>query len=121
MLVVTVLKGVEFRGDDVLKVYLRKPGAAALMAVLIFGVSAPNYDGPRTRSVQAGYELAASCIARENPTEIADRFISRCRIASIRREFPTQHLHETLREIDRGVTPSKRKAWKLLNDKRFER
>lgn len=60
-----------------------------------------------------------SCQARDNLQEVADSFIIRCRKASIRREFPGQLYSNTLGEILRGRSADERKAWKLLNDRRF--
>jgi hypothetical protein len=62
---------------------------------------------------------SVSCQANENLWEMADFFISRCRKSSVRREFPSQLLYESLRQIKNGSTASHRKAWKLLNDGRF--
>lgn len=64
---------------------------------------------------------ASDCVANNNLNEIADKFISRCRKASIRREFPRELLNVTLREIKAGKTKKHKTAWKLLNDKRFEK
>lgn len=60
-----------------------------------------------------------SCQARDNLWDVADSFISRCRKASIRREFPGQLYSTTLGDILRGSSADERKAWKLLNDRRF--
>lgn len=88
---------------------LPAPAAAA-------SVTAPALD-PSVHAQAAG----PSCVARENPHEIADYFISRCRRASIRREFPSEYLHYNLRAIEQERTANGRKAWKLLNDSRFAR
>ncbi|GHH40747.1 hypothetical protein GCM10018773_22360 [Streptomyces candidus] len=61
------------------------------------------------------------CKANNNLDEIAAKFISRCRKASIRREFPGTHLSRNLGEIKAGKSANDKKAWKLLNDKRFEK
>lgn len=60
-----------------------------------------------------------SCAAGDNLNQIADTFISRCRKASIRREFPGSHLTKTVRIIKADSTAIGKKAWKLLNDSRF--
>ena len=65
--------------------------------------------------------LAGNCVANDNLGETADSFISRCRLASIRREFPAELLGETLGTIKRGKSAKHRKAWKLLNDGRFKK
>jgi hypothetical protein len=49
--------------------------------------------------------------------DIADSFISRCRKASIRQEFPGELLNETLGNIKAGNAANYKKAWKLLNDR----
>lgn len=63
--------------------------------------------------------FAADCVAKNNLSEKADPYISRCRKASIRKEFPSEHLNDTLGDIQKGKSASEKKAWKLLNDKRF--
>lgn len=60
-----------------------------------------------------------SCRANDNLGEIADHFISRCRRASIRREFPGQYLYSTLGAIKNDSSAAGKTAWKLLNDNRF--
>jgi hypothetical protein len=87
-----------------------------------------NLDAQRqaqyTERVEAAIARAralASCVANECLTERADPFISRCRKASIRREFPSELLQETLGAIKNGTTAKHKKAWKLLNDNRFKK
>ncbi|WP_437510296.1 hypothetical protein [Sorangium sp. So ce1099] len=65
--------------------------------------------------------MAQSCKARENPQETADSFIARCRKASIGRVFPTHLLHTKLGDIRKGKLWDYKTAWKLLNDRRFEK
>ena len=62
---------------------------------------------------------ARNCVAKDNLDEKADSFISRCRKASIRQEFPTELLNTTLGNIRRGKSKKYKRAWKLLNDGRF--
>lgn len=62
-----------------------------------------------------------NCEANDNLNDIADDFISRCRKASIRREYPTELLYETLKDIKRGNGANYKRAWKLLNDGRFKK
>ncbi|MBA2662355.1 MAG: hypothetical protein H0U74_08665 [Bradymonadaceae bacterium] len=66
-----------------------------------------------------GLCTAQSCLANENLDEIADTFISRCRQAKIRQEFPSQLLTSRLGDIKKGKDADSKKAWKLLNDNRF--
>jgi hypothetical protein len=68
-----------------------------------------------------GNLTAENCEANDNLTEIANSFISRCRKASIRREFPGELLNETLGAIKKGKSAQHKKAWKLLNDNRFKK
>ncbi len=65
--------------------------------------------------------VAGNCVANDNLGEVADSFISRCRKASIRSEFPGELLSETLGNIKKGKTARHKKAWKLLNDNRFKK
>jgi hypothetical protein len=60
-----------------------------------------------------------NCNYRDNLGEIAESYISCCRKASIRREFPSQHYYLTLAEIKSDRSGNGRKAYKLLNDGRF--
>jgi Domain of unknown function (DUF4157) len=70
---------------------------------------------------EPGVGVAGNCIANDNLGETADSFISRCRKASIRSEFPGELLSETLGNIKKGKTARHKKAWKLLNDNRFKK
>ena len=62
---------------------------------------------------------AATCVASENLDEKALSFIGRCRKGSIHREFPGELAAESLGAIKNGASATHKKAWKLLNDKRF--
>ncbi|MFD1538284.1 hypothetical protein [Nonomuraea guangzhouensis] len=62
-----------------------------------------------------------SCNARDNLSAIANDFISKCRKASIRQEFPSEFLPDTLGTIQKIKTARGKTAWKLLNDNRFKR
>jgi hypothetical protein len=68
-----------------------------------------------------GPAAAGDCVANNNLGETADSFISRCRKASIRSEFPGEFLGSTLGEIKKGKSARHKKAWKLLNDNRFKK
>jgi hypothetical protein len=46
--------------------------------------------------------------------DIADSFISRCRKASIRQEFPGELLNETLGNIKAGNAANYKKAWRIF-------
>lgn len=62
-----------------------------------------------------------SCEANDNLSLLADTFISVCRKASIRREFPSEFLNSYLEDIKINKSASGKKAWKLLNDNRFKK
>ncbi|MBE9007566.1 hypothetical protein IQ259_21510 [Fortiea sp. LEGE XX443] len=62
-----------------------------------------------------------SCEANDNLSLFADTFISVCRKASIRREFPSEFLKYYLEDIKSNKSAIGKKAWKLLNDGRFKK
>ncbi|MEH2321404.1 hypothetical protein [Nostoc sp.] len=62
-----------------------------------------------------------SCEANDNLSLFADTFISICRKASIRREFPSDFLNSSLEDIKKNKLATGKKAWKLLNDSRFKK
>ena len=64
---------------------------------------------------------AADCIANNNLGDNAQAYIGRCRSGGINSEFPKEMLSLTLKEIKGGSSAAHNKAWKLLNDKRFEK
>lgn len=101
------------------RAFVRLSAAVIFAAILLAGVNpaAGALEGP----VAAGYHLMANCQANSNLSEIADGFISRCRKASIRREFPAQYLDRTLGEIKGDSSADGKRAWKLLNDGRFSK
>ncbi|MBD2338637.1 hypothetical protein H6G64_16820 [Calothrix sp. FACHB-156] len=62
-----------------------------------------------------------SCEANDNLSLFADTFISVCRKATIRREFPGEFLNSYLEDIKNNKSATGKKAWKLLNDTRFKK
>lgn len=62
-----------------------------------------------------------SCQYEDNLEESASSFISRCRKSGVRREFPSEYNEKTLREIKRDKSADGKKAYKLLNDRRFKK
>lgn len=62
-----------------------------------------------------------SCQYNDSLDESANSFISRCRKGGIRREFPREYDGKTLREIKRDKSADGKKAYKLLNDRRFKK
>jgi hypothetical protein len=74
-----------------------------------------------TISLLAGCEenKTSDCTYDNNLTEVADSYISRCRRAKIRSEFPGQYYNLTLDEIKGDRSGDGKKAYKLLNDNRF--
>ncbi|MEU8568889.1 hypothetical protein AB0C51_11090 [Streptomyces pathocidini] len=84
----------------------------------------PVASAPEPASAPADIDAARTCRAGDNLDEVAAKFISRCKKGSIRREFPTDRLSRTLSEIFDGKRRGDRddvKAWKLLNDRRFDK
>ncbi|MDF5712212.1 MAG: hypothetical protein PUP90_32185 [Nostoc sp. S4] len=57
-----------------------------------------------------------SCEANDNLSLFADTFISACRKASIRREFPSEYLNSYLEDIKNDKSAPGKRAWKFLND-----
>ena len=82
---------------------------------LLFGHAALNGD----LAIQPAY--AGDCVAKNNLSEKAQSFISRCRKGSIKSKFPGEFLSKTLGEIKKGSTSKHKTAWKLLNDNRFKK
>jgi hypothetical protein len=66
-------------------------------------------------------QTVASCLGKDNLTSTADAFISRCKKGSIRGEFPSEFNQVTLAVIKRNKTARGKRAWKLLNDHRFDK
>lgn len=91
---------------------------AGAMATATTGQSAGE---PRHSTTTAVVIAADACVANENLGEIATNFISRCRMGSIRQEFPGQHYGDTLEYIKGCGERSCKTAWKLLNDNRFKK
>lgn len=90
--------------------------------VAVSGVAPAASASPAPAPVPAAAAAAArDCVAINNLDELAATFISRCRKASIRREYPGTHLSRYLGEIRSGKTANDKKAWKLLNDNRFKK
>ncbi|MEV0239423.1 hypothetical protein AB0I06_05715 [Streptomyces sp. NPDC050674] len=110
---------------------MRRVLASAVLALSIGGLVAPAVSAAPAQvsgqvAVSAADDLAAArnCRAGDNHDEVAAKFISRCKKGSIRREFPTDRLSRTLGEIFAGKQSGDRddvKAWKLLNDRRFDK
>lgn len=92
---------------------------AASIALALF-ISAGPTLAPSTANLTP-IASAADCKAGHNLGDIADSYISRCRKASVRREFPKEFLNKTLAQIKSTPGINARKAWKLLNDKRWNR
>lgn len=72
-------------------------------------------------SVISQVRPGGSCEANENLSLFADTFISACRKASIRREFPSEYLNSYLEDIKNNSSAAGKRAWKLLNDGRFKK
>ncbi|MGY1578110.1 hypothetical protein [Streptomyces sp. MN13] len=103
----------------------------ALRRVLVSAALTLSLGGlvvPEAVAVPAAVDVVAaaapSCRAGDNLDEVAAKFISRCKKGSIRREFPSDRLSRTLGQIYDGKLRGDRddvKAWKLLNDRRFDK
>jgi hypothetical protein len=100
-----------------LSTFARRATMVVLSCMLLTGAS-PALDAQAAATSTT--QNPASCRPDDNLNDLAGRFISRCRKASIRRVFPAQHLGETLGQIKNGPgLKSYKTAWKLLNDGRF--
>ncbi|MEV0982244.1 hypothetical protein [Streptomyces sp. NPDC049915] len=104
--------------------------APALLALSLGGLAVPAASAaPASVPVvqaadDAGLVAGRDCRAGDNLDEIAAKFISRCKKGSIRREFPSDRLSRSLGQIYDGKQRGDRddvKAWKLLNDRRFDK
>ncbi|NDU71764.1 hypothetical protein GWI34_03865 [Actinomadura sp. DSM 109109] len=67
----------------------------------------------------AALAAPAGCKVNDNLGATADDYISRCRKAVVRGEFPSEYLDLTLAVIKVDRTTTGRKAWKLLTDSRW--
>lgn len=104
-------------GEIIRGFFVRLSAVTIFAAMLLAGASPAA--GALESSTTAESHLMVNCQAKSNLSETADRFISRCRKGSIRREFPAQYLSRTLGEIKGDSGADGKKAWKLLNDGRF--
>ncbi|MGV9888699.1 hypothetical protein [Streptomyces sp. NPDC003395] len=101
--------------------------ALSLGALAVPAATAAPVAAPTAVVVPQADDTAAAgrdCRAGDNLDEIAAKFISRCKKGSIRREFPSDRLSRSLQEIYDGKQRGDRddvKAWKLLNDRRFDK
>ncbi|MFJ9418994.1 hypothetical protein ACIRPT_33270 [Streptomyces sp. NPDC101227] len=107
---------------------LRRAFIAGVLTLALGGLVAPAASAVApagaadARSTTAS--AALSCRAADNHEEIAAKFISRCKKGSIRSEFPSDRLSRSLGQIYAGKRSGDRddvKAWKLLNDRRFDK
>jgi hypothetical protein len=95
------------------------PQSQVVLGGNVFEANQPT--GSTTSFTVFAPDLFGNCKTNDNLGEVADSFISRCRKASIRAEFPGELLGETLGNIKRGNAANYKKAWKLLNDGRFKK
>ncbi|MEH1842759.1 MAG: hypothetical protein V7L20_29500 [Nostoc sp.] len=110
---------------------LQKPLASLLtMGLLVQPIathSQPltyNYNNPslfQQSLLISQFRPGDSCEANDNLSLFADTFISVCRKASIRREFPSEFINSSLENIKKSKSAIGKKAWKLLNDSRFKK
>lgn len=100
------------------------PAALAFTALFTIAPTASAVPAADPATVASEFTAPRDCVAGNNHDEVAAKFISRCKKGSIRREFPTDRLSRSLGEIYAGKQGGDRddvKAWKLLNDKRFDK
>ncbi|AJT63375.1 hypothetical protein [Streptomyces chattanoogensis] len=106
---------------------LRRAFVASVLTLALGGLMAPAASAAPSGAADVRatpVSAALSCRAADNHGEIAAKFISRCKKGSIRREFPTDRLSRSLGQIYDGKLRGDRddvKAWKLLNDRRFDK
>ena len=102
-----------------------KSGLLAILAISLVLLPACDTDDDDDDRGSGGLQppimQVVSCEYRDNLDSTADNFISRCRKASIRREFPGEYYGTTLRAISQDNSANGRKAYKLLNDNRFKK
>jgi hypothetical protein len=103
---------------------LRRVLVSAALTLALGGLLVPEAVAAPAAAVDIVAAAAPSCRAGDNLDEVAAKFISRCKKGSIRREFPSDRLSRTLGQIYDGKLRGDRddvKAWKLLNDRRFDK
>lgn len=94
--------------------------AISMIALLPLAGAAPAVAATTQPEVAAiSASAAKDCVAKNNPEDIAKSFIERCRKGSIHREYPGTHYSKRVGDIQKGSSKDDKKAWKLLNDKRF--
>ncbi|MFG2445248.1 hypothetical protein ACGFQG_20480 [Nocardia fluminea] len=110
-----------------MKTMIRAIAAPAVFFALL-GIGAPTVSAASmVHAETVTIDLISqglSCRAADNHGEVAAKFISRCKKGSVRSEFPSDRLSRTLGEIYAGKMSGDRddvKAWKLLNDHRFDK
>ena len=100
--------------------YRRSRLAALVIACTFLLLPLTACEGGKTNKPASQEEVQrTSCKFEDNFNETADSFISRCRKAGIRGEFPTEYYPVTLGEIDRDRSRRGRKARKLLTRRRW--
>lgn len=104
---------------DAIKNSMRRAVVVACTIAILVGMG-PVLEASAAPNVGYLYLLPVD-IPDQDLDEIADNYISKYRMASIRRKFHGQHLFEPLRLIKSGSSASHKQAWKLLNDNRFSK
>ena len=94
---------------------------ALLVSILAFSPVITGCFGSDIGSGGVIESNAADCKFANNPLETANSFISRCRKAGIRGEFPDEYLYVMLGEIDRDKSARGRKARKLLTRNKWKK
>lgn len=86
-------------------------------SIALSGMSAATTTKATPTVVGATHALIPpGCAVAANLGATADDYISQCRLASVRRVFPSQYLFATLAQIKVDRTTAGRTAWKLLTN-----
>jgi hypothetical protein len=96
---------------------------ARLVLIFVLALSSPMLlTGCFGEDVGSGGVInAESCQYSDNLNSTAESFISRCREGSINRVFPAQYYPVSLLDIKMDKSAEGKKAYKLLNDRRFKK
>ncbi len=93
----------------------------AFVVLVVTSISLQSFTSASSKKKTVVKEVTGYCVANEHLEDICDMFISSCRKASIRTQFPGQFLKVKIRDVRNGTTKHHKKAWKLLNDNRFKK
>ena len=82
-----------------------------------------NPSQSKPLQLSSSIEMDFSCEYDSSLEVLADTFISKCCLSSVRRRFPGEYLYESLETIKskRKTDRAAKTAYKLLNDDRFRK